>query len=358
MRRTCDEKEVKNRAFIQGLGCVSIFVGIWFFLAGFILLFAGSAGADEPTIVLTYSNSFRSEHKAGKLAEEWCREIEKRTKNRVKFTLHSQNELVPLSQTYEAVTQGTADVGQGAVAFTPGRFPFTRVLSLPLGYKSSEEATRLANAFYKKFQPKEFDDTKVMYLHGSPPGFFMTRMRIKKTEDLKGLRIKSFPEATDIVSLVGAQPAKIPLSETRDMMRKKEIEGVYFPRETLKSWRFGEVVRAVLENYALADSAIMFVVMNKAKWESLPQDIREIIEKVNGKYAEKQAELWDELDKEGREAGNARAVYFVEVPKQEQAQWAIAVKPLYEKYVEATRGKDLPGEEALNFCLDYIKKNR
>jgi len=349
----------RNRAFIRGERCVSIFVGVLFSLAGFILLFAGSAaGAEEPAIVLTYANSFRHEHKAGKLAEEWCREIEKKTKNRVRFTLHAQNELVPLSQTYEAVAKGTADVGQGAVAFTPGRFPLTRVLSLPLGYRSSHEATRVANAFYKKFQPKEFDDTKVMYLHGSPPGFFMTRMRIKKTEGLKGLRIKSFPEATDIVSLVGARPAQIPLAETHDMLRKKQIEGVYFPRETLRSWRFGEVVRCVLENYALADSAIMFVVMNKAKWESLPEDIRKIIEKVNEKYAEKQSLLWDELDKEGKEAALVRAVFFVEVPKEEQAQWAVAVKPLYEKYVEATREKDLPGEEALNFCLDYIKKNR
>ena len=348
----------RKRALIPGLRCVSILMGISLSLAGFVLLFTGPAGAEEPTIMLTYANSFRSEHRAGKLAEEWCREIEKRTKNRVRFTLYSQNELVPLSQTYDAVGKGTADVGQGAVAFTPGRFPLTRVLSLPLGYKSSYEATRLANAFYKKFQPKEFDDTKVMYLHGSPPGFFMTRMRIKKTDDLKGLRIKSFPEATDIVSLVGARPVQAPLAETHDLLRKKQIEGVYFPRETLKSWRFGEVVRGVLENYSLADSAIMFVVMNKAKWESLPEDIRKIIEKVNEKYAEKQAKLWDELDKEGKEAGLVRAVFFVEVLKEEQAQWAVAVKPLYEKYVEATREKDLPGEEALNFSLDYIKKNR
>jgi len=333
--------------------------GIALIFAGFLLVFDGPARADEESVItLTYSNFFPSGHRASKLAEEWCREIEKRTKNRVRFTVYPHNTLVPPSQTYEAVVKGTADVGQSAVAFSPERFPLTKVLSLPLGYRNGREATMTANAFYKKFQPKEFDDVKVMYLHGSPPGFFMTRMRIRKTEDLRGLRIRALPEAWDIVTLVGAKPARVPLSATHDLLRKKELEGVFFPRETLKSWRFGEVIRAVLENYALTDSAIMYVVMNKAKWEALPLDVKEIIEKVNADYAEKQAGLWDELDKEGKDAGLMRAVVFVEVPKQEQAAWAVAARSLYEKYIEATREKDLPGEEALDFCLKYLKKNR
>lgn len=351
----CDRKPATARVLrgIRVLTAVSIA------LTGFILSFSGFAGAEEESVVmLNYSNFFPAEHKVGKLAEEWCQEIEKRTKNRVRFTMHARNALVPPSQAYEAVVKGTADVAQGAVAFSPARFPLTRVLSLPLGYRSSHEATGTANAFYKKFQPKEFDDVKVMYLHGSPPGFFMTRKRIKKTEDLKGLKIKALPEASDIVTLVGARPAEVPLSQAHDLLRKRDLDGVFFPRETIKSWRFGEVVRAVLENYALADSAIMYVVMNKARWEALPEDVRKIIEKANARYAEKQAKVWDELDKEGRDAGLARAVDFVEVPKPEQERWAIAVRSLYEKYIEATREKDLPGEEALNFCLGYLKKIR
>ena len=342
-----------------GLKRVLHIIALSLFLTGFVLLFAGDGRTEEEGVItLTYSNFFPPEHRASKLTEEWCREIEKRTRNRVRFTIYSHNALVPAARTYEAVTKGTADVGQSAVAFSPARFPLTKVLSLPLGYRNGLEATRTANAFYKKFQPKEFDDVKVMYLHGSPPGFFMTRMRIRKTEDLRGLRIKALPEAWDIVTLVGAKPVQVPLSGTHDLLRKKELDGVFFPRETLKSWRFGEVIRAVLENYSLTDSAIMYVVMNKAKWEALPEDIRKIIEKVNADYAEKQAELWDELDKQGKDAGLMRAIQFVEVSKEEQAAWAVAAKSLYEKFIEAAREKGLPGEEAVDFCLAYLKKIR
>jgi len=34
------------------------------------------------------------------------------------------------------------------------------------------------------------------------------------------------------------------------------------------------------------------------------------------------------------------------------------VKPLQNAYVEEMKAKGLPGEEALKFCLDYIKANQ
>jgi len=31
------------------------------------------------------------------------------------------------------------------------------------------------------------------------------------------------------------------------------------------------------------------------------------------------------------------------------------MKPIHDKYVNMTKPKGLPGDEALKFCLDYIK---
>jgi hypothetical protein len=44
--------------------------------------------------------------------------------------------------------------------------------------------------------------------------------------------------------------------------------------------------------------------------------------------------------------------------KEEDARWVEAVKPLQNAYVEEMKAKNLPGAEALNFCLDYIKANQ
>jgi hypothetical protein len=49
------------------------------------------------------------------------------------------------------------------------KISLSEVLELPLGYTNSIQATGLANAFYKKFKPKEYDDTKMLWLRVRPP---------------------------------------------------------------------------------------------------------------------------------------------------------------------------------------------
>ena len=65
------------------------------------------------------------------------------------------------------------------------------MIDLPLGYKSGYAATKLINAYYEKFKPKEFDETKVLYLHAHGPGILTTKKAVYKLEDLKGMKIRS-----------------------------------------------------------------------------------------------------------------------------------------------------------------------
>jgi hypothetical protein len=34
------------------------------------------------------------------------------------------------------------------------------------------------------------------------------------------------------------------------------------------------------------------------------------------------------------------------------------MKPIIEEYLQATKAKNLPGEEALKYCEDYLAKNQ
>jgi hypothetical protein len=48
---------------------------------------------------------------------------------------------------------------------------------------------------------------------------------------------------------------------------------------------------------------------------------------------------------------------IISVSKEENERWAKAVRPILDDYVNNMKAKGLPGEEALKFCLDYLKKN-
>jgi len=331
-----------------------VFVGL-LFVAMFCAMLTVSSNSSAQTINLNYSNFFPAPHENSKLAEQWAKEIEKRTNGRVKITYFPGGTLTPAAQTYDSVVKGIADIGYSCFAYTAGKFPVMEVIDLPLGYKSGTQATKLVNAFYTKFKPKELDDTKVLMLHAHGPGIIHTKKPVNKLEDLKGMKIRATGLAAKIVTALGAAPVGATMPETYDALRTGVVDGSMSPEEALQGWKWGEVVGYTTQSYGAAYTTAMFIVMNKAKWNSLPPDIQKIFEEVDKEYTDKQAVLWDKIDKDGGEFAKTKGVKTIPLSASENARWAAAVKPLLDDYAKNAKAKGLPGDEALKFCLDFLK---
>jgi len=334
---------------VMGAVCLFLFV-----------LLAGSvpASAQEKVVSLNFSNFFPASHKNSLIMVDWCKEIEKRTKDRVKFTYYPAAILTPASQTYDSVVKGIADVGESVIGYTKGKFPMTEVIDLPLGYKKAYPTTKMINAYYRKFQPKEFNEVKVMYLHAHGPGILFTKKPVNNLEELKGMKVRSTGFSANVAAALGASPVAMPQTESYEALRTGVVDGILNPMEAMKGWKIGEVVKYTIENYGSAYTTSFFVVMNKKKWNSLPPDVQKIIEGVNEEWIEKQGKLWDEIDKEGKEYMIQRKNQFIALSREEDARWAAKVKPVIDEYVKDLKAKGFPGEEALKFCLDYLRTHQ
>jgi TRAP-type transport system periplasmic protein len=329
------------------------------FMVGFCFGFVPGLFAAEPQFKLNYANFFPAPSPHSQLAEQYGKEIEKRTNGRVKITFFHGGTLAPAAQIYDNTVQGIADMGFSVLAYTRGKFPLTEVIDLPLGLKNGVTATRLINAYYDKFHPKEFDEVKVMYLHAHGPGLLhLTKKHVTKLEDLKGLKIRATGLSAKIVQALGAAPVGTTMPETYDALRTGVAEGALAPFMALKDFRWGELCSYSVENYGSSYSVGFFVVMNKNKWNALPPDIQKIFTQVNEEYKEKVGALWDSTDKDGIEFAKSKGVKLVPLSKEEDARWAKAVRPLLDTYVEDMKKKGLPGDQALKFCLDFIKTHQ
>jgi TRAP-type C4-dicarboxylate transport system substrate-binding protein len=222
----------------------------------------------------------------------------------------------------------------------------TEVADLPLGAKSALASTKLINEFYKKFKPKEFDEVKVMYLHGHGPGILHTKKEVKSLQDLKGMKIRCTGLAAKISEKLGATPVAMPMGETYDALSRGVVDGSLAPYEAPQGYKWGEVVKFTTEDWGAAYSSGMFVVMNKDKWNALPPDIQQIIEKVNEEYIEKQ----------GKDYLIGRGNKIVSLSQDENWKWTMAVKPILDEYVKNMKEKGLPGQEVLSFCLETLYK--
>lgn len=317
----------------------------------------GAPWAPAATVELTYSIFFPATHRHCVLATEWAKEIEKRTNGAVKINMFPGGTLTPADQCYDGVVKGISDVGMSVVSYVKGRFPLSEVIDLPLGYRTGTQATKLGNAYFAKFKPKEFDDVKIMYFHAHGPGIVNTKKPVEKLEDLKGLKLRCTGTSAKVASALGATPVAMPQTEAYDALQKGVVDGVLSPIETLKGWKFAEVTKATTQNFGSSYSLLFFVAMNKKKWESLPKDVQETIEKINQEWIEKTATAWMEIDKEGTEFALAKGHKIIPLSKEEDARWANLVQPILVEYVKNMQAKGLPGDEALKFSQEWLQKN-
>jgi TRAP-type C4-dicarboxylate transport system substrate-binding protein len=315
------------------------------------------AQAQQKATKLRLSTMWPPQHPFTKLYDQWGKDVEKATEGRITVTVFAASTLSPPMQVYDNTVRGVVDVGTNLLAYSPGRLPLSEVLQQPLGYKSGLQATRLANAYYKKFRPKEFDDVHVLFLHGAAPGFIFTKNAARSIADLKGLRIKANAENADIVKNLGASPVTMPVTETYDALSRGLVDGCLFPLEALQGFKIGEVVKTVLEDYPMSYMTSMYAIMNKAKWNAISPADQKIIAKISEEYAEKAGKLWVELDKNAVAFAKGKGVTFVKVSKEDETATAQKMKPILDDYVKMTKSKGLRGDEALKFCEDFLKKN-
>ncbi len=325
-------------------------------LAAAMILFCGAltSFAADNVITLRYANLFPPTSKVSGVSDEWCKEVAKRTNGRVKVQYFPAATLSRPSETYDDVMKGIADVGMSFCSYTAGRFPLSEVLDLPLGYKSGYASTKLANAYYEKFKPKEFDGTKVMYLHASPPHRLFTKKPVEKLEDLKGLKIRSTGTSAEVVKALGGVSVAMPMSDAYDALQKGVADGIVGPFEPLIGWRLLDV----LNDGTLFSSAyvnVTYVVMNKNKWASISPEDQKIIEQINQEWIEKQGKLWNELEDQARQVFLEKGKKVIELPTEEDERWTKLLQPILAQYVQSMKAKNLPGQEALDFCIEHLK---
>jgi len=324
-----------------------------------VSLALGWAATGAPAAVtLTYSNFFPPTHVQSKLAEEWCREVEKRTGGAVTVQYFPGQTLTKADQVYDGVVNGISDVGQALFAYTRGRFPVMEVVDLPLGYPSGKAATAVVNEVYRELKPKELDDVKVLYLHAHGPGLVHSKDRpIRTMEDMKGLKFRATGLSAKVVQALGGTPVAMPMPETYQSLAKGVVDGALYPMESNKGWKLAEVTRYMTENFSMAYTSTFFVVMNKQKWAALSPAAQKAIEEVSAEWVAKTAEAWDESDREGRAFFLERKNEIVPLSAEEAARWKAAVKPILDGYVSDAAAKGLDGKAALEATLRALERH-
>jgi TRAP-type C4-dicarboxylate transport system substrate-binding protein len=292
--------------------------------------------AEAAPIKLTFSIFFPPTHGQAKAAMDFAKEIERRTDGKVQVTSFPGGTLTNAPQCYDGVVKGISDMGNSCFAYTRGRFPVMAAVDLPMGYPNGTVATRVANEFAKSVNPKELQDVKVLYVHAHGPGLLHTKKPVRTLEDLKGMKIRATGLSAKVVEALGGVPVAMPQGDTYESLKKGVVEGTLSPMEVLKGWKQGEVIKSTTECYSVGYTTAMFVVMNKAKWNALPADVKKVIDDLSNGWVLVHGQTWDLTDQEGLNFTKKLGNEVISLSDAESAKWRNAVEPVIENYISAT----------------------
>lgn len=311
-------------------------------------------GARAQTINLTYSNFFPPTHGHAIAGANMIKEIEKRTNGRVKISYFPGGTLTKPRVCYDGVVKGISDIGQSCFAYTRGKFPVMEAVDLPFGYKSGNVATRVAYQFYKRMNPKELKDVKVLVVHAHGPAALLSKKDVNSLEDIKGMKIRCTGLASKLAKYLGAAPVAMPQNQAYEALQKGVVEGSFAPIEVLKGWKQGEVIDYVIETKALGYTTAMFVVMNKKKYASLPPDIQKVFDEVAEEWVDVHGDVWGYVDREGLKFTIELGKKIHGLSAAEEQRWIQSVNPIIIDYQTKMEERGLPGRKAVSLLRELV----
>ena len=308
-------------------------------------------------IELSYSIFFPPTHPQCKAAEDWAREVEKRTNNAVKINVYPGGTLTSANDCYDGVVKGISDLGMSCFAYTRGRFPVMEAVDLPLGYPTGKAATLTANEYYAQMKPAELDDVRLLYIHAHGPGLLHTKKEVKSLKDLKGMKIRSTGLSAKVVEALGGVAVAMPQPGTYEALQKGVVEGTFAPMETMKGWKQGEVVKYTTNCKTIGYTTAMFVVMNKAKWEQLSPEIQKVLTDTSSEWIAVHGKTWDDADADALTYIQGLGNKVVELGADETKKWEKAVLAVVKGYEEEVKAKNIDGAKAVALLKELITKN-
>jgi TRAP-type C4-dicarboxylate transport system substrate-binding protein len=325
-------------------------------LAAAVVFGMGSAQAE--TITLKLSHFVPPQHAFHKWVMGWTQKIEQESGGRLKFEIYPNGQLVgPPNRQFDAARNGITDIAFCLHGVTPGRYPMTELANLPFTWPSSganlPEMAKRMTELAPKYLAAEHTGLHILFMSMANPVVLWSKAPINSVADYKGKKIR-YASITNkfLLDALGAVPMLIPPPESQDAIAKGIADGAGFPHEAGLAYDLASVAKYAIEP-PLASATFAFV-MNPAKYNSLPADLRAILDKESGVAgAMSFGEAWQAQEKFARNLETTKkGLEIITLSDADVAKMKQLAKPIIDKALDE---QEKAGHKAREFFAAYTK---
>jgi TRAP-type transport system periplasmic protein len=318
---------------------------------------AFGADAQAQTTELKLSHFVPPNHTFHKWAVAWAEQLAKESGGRLKVTIYPAGQLVgPPNRQFDATRNAIVDMSFALHGVTPGRYPITDLTNLPFTFPSAGRTSAVMSKRLSELAPaylaQEHQGLRILWNAVAPPVVFNSKVAIRKIEDFKGVKVRyAGAENKKMLDALGAVPILVPPPEAQDALAKGIVDSALFPYEAALSFDLGSVTKYAIEP-PLSSASFAFV-MNPAKYNSLPDDLKALIDKTTGvAAAEAYGKMWDEAEKHGKTQLVAKGLEIITLPEGDVKKIKDLAAPQIQEAIGAIDKQGKPGRA---FYDAYVK---
>jgi TRAP-type mannitol/chloroaromatic compound transport system substrate-binding protein len=218
----------------------------------------------------------------GTAPELFSEMVDEMSAGRLKIKVYGAGELVPALQVFDAVSQGTAEMGHSGAYYWKGKTPAAQFFtSVPFGLTAQEMNGWIYHGGGLELWQELYAPFNLIPLAGGNTGVQMAgwfNKEINSVDDLKGLKMRIPGLGGEVLKRAGGTPVTLPGGELFTSLQTGTIDATEWvgPYNDLAFGLYKAAKYYYYPGWHEPGSMMEFTV-NKPAFESLPKDLQAIV---------------------------------------------------------------------------------
>ena len=298
------------------------------------------ARADETSLLFATTEPAGSDDSM-KVFSPWTQKIAEATNNAVKIDLREGIAIANSTNIYDRVQSDVMQIGILIPSLIGGKFPLTDVAGLPF---LTDDSVNASAAFWRLYKTGALDtDYKDIVPLGFglfPPQDVMLSKVPATLDNLQGLRIRVVGKlSSELIERLGGTPLVLDPSDQYTALERHTIDGVISSWMSLAPLHLIDVTSYHVETSLGTGMFIVF--MSRAKFNSLPANVRQALEANSGESLSRAIGIGFEAR---ATASRAQALAspskhtIVQLSPAQSAKWAQTITPTIDAWTASHPG--------------------
>lgn len=293
----------------------------------------------------------------------WAEQIGEASGGRIKVEVFSAMSLGGTPpQLMDQARDGVVDIVWTLPGYTPGRFPSVEVFELPFMMTNAEATSRAYwDLFKSDMEESQFKGIKILgaWVHG--PGVIHAKGEgVRKLEDMQGKKLRGPTRVINgMLAELGAEPVGMPVPAIPEALSKGVIDGTVIPWEVTPALKIAELVDTHTEfggDTALYTAAFVLA-MNQAKYDSMPDDLKKILDDNTGlEFSAFAGKTQAAFDVPSRKIAEATDNDIVQIEGDELQRWRDASQKVIDNWYGEMEAKGIDGKALHAKAKELIAK--